>query len=218
MSPLPLAFYLRSDVVQIARDLLGKHLVTRMDGVMTSGIICETEAYAGTTDRASHSFGGRRTDRTEIMYDRGGTAYVYLCYGIHSLFNVVTNIKEIPHAVLIRGIMPDQGQDMMLRRSGKMMFDKGFGIGPGKVSKILGIHFSHSGLDLVSIPEKKDFPAIWIEDKGIEINPDLIKSGPRVGVDYAGADALLPYRFMISDAFSSIGINLKTDKKNSRSN
>ncbi|MEI7726789.1 MAG: DNA-3-methyladenine glycosylase [Bacteroidota bacterium] len=199
MSPLPLAFFLRPDVVQIARDLLGKHLVTRMDGVITSGIICETEAYAGTTDRASHSFGGRRTSRTEIMYARGGTAYVYLCYGIHSLFNVVTNIQDIPHAVLIRGIIPDQGPDEMISRSGKMKVDKKFGIGPGKVSKILGIHYSHSGLDLVNTSNEMDSPAIWIEDKGIEVNPALIISGPRVGVDYAGADALLPYRFTVKN-------------------
>ena len=199
MSPLPLAFFLRPDVVQIARDLLGKHLVTRMDGVITSGIICETEAYAGTTDRASHSFGGRRTSRTEIMYARGGTAYVYLCYGIHSLFNVVTNIQDIPHAVLIRGIIPDQGPDEMISRSGKMKVDKKFGIGPGKVSKILGIHYSHSGLDLIEVSTEIDSPAIWIEDKDIEVNPALIISGPRVGVDYAGADALLPYRFTVKN-------------------
>ena len=119
MTPLPKTFYLRSDVVQIARDLLGKHLVTRMDGVISSGIICETEAYAGTTDKASHAFGGRRTERTEIMYAEGGCAYIYLCYGIHSLFNVVTNSMNIPHAVLIRGIIPVIGMDEMVRRSGK---------------------------------------------------------------------------------------------------
>jgi DNA-3-methyladenine glycosylase len=195
---LPLSFYLRPDVVQIARDLLGKYLVTRMDGVITSGIICETEAYAGATDRASHAFGGRRTQRTEIMYCLGGTAYIYLCYGVHSLFNIVTNTQEIPHAVLIRGIIPADGIDTMLQRAGKAMVTIDFGIGPGKVSKILGIHYSHTGLDLVKKTVNKMNPAIWIEDKGNRINTDLIKSGPRIGVNYAGNDALLPYRFSYS--------------------
>lgn len=195
MPPLP--FYLQPDVVQIARDLMGKHLVTNMEGVISSGIICETEAYAGTTDKASHAFGGRRTKRTEIMYARGGTAYVYLCYGIHSLFNIVTNVEGIPHAVLIRSVIPDKGIEAMLHRAGKIKVTKDFGIGPGRVSKILGIHYSHSGLDLVNKPENIDGPAIWIEDNGIPVNPSLIKSGTRVGVDYAGRDALLPYRFIL---------------------
>jgi DNA-3-methyladenine glycosylase len=197
MSILPRTFYLRPDVVQVARDLLGKHLVTRMEGVLTSGIICETEAYAGTTDRASHSFGGRRTDRTEIMYARGGTAYVYLCYGIHSLFNVVTNLADVPHAVLIRGIIPVVGKTTMLQRAGKEKVTGGFGIGPGKVSKILGIHYSHSGVDLAEMPGNESDPAIWIEDHGIMIDPGSIIPGKRVGVEYAGEDALLPYRFML---------------------
>ena len=192
---LPLPFFLRPDVVQVARDLLGKKLVTRIDGELTSGIICETEAYAGVTDRASHAFGDRRTARTEVMYARGGTAYVYLCYGIHSLFNIVTNEAGIPHAVLIRGIIPLKGTEIMLRRSGKGKISKNFGTGPGKVAKILGIHYSHSGLDLVSPPGNNDGPSIWIEDAGRLVQPAQITCGPRVGVDYAGEDALLPYRY-----------------------
>jgi DNA-3-methyladenine glycosylase len=195
MSLLPLSFYIRPDVVQVARELLGKQLFTSMDGIITSGIICETEAYAGITDKASHAYGGRRTQRTEIMYARGGTAYIYLCYGIHSLFNVVTNVKDIPHAVLIRGIIPVEGIGTMLQRAEKVKVTKNFGTGPGNVSKILGIHYSHSGLDLLKRPENNGNPAIWIEDNGIRMNPALIKSSPRVGVDYAGEDALLPYRF-----------------------
>ncbi|MEI7501591.1 MAG: DNA-3-methyladenine glycosylase [Bacteroidota bacterium] len=194
---LPRSFYLRPDVVQIARDLLGKHLVTRMSGVTTSGIICETEAYAGVTDRASHAFGGRRTQRTEIMYCPGGTAYIYLCYGVHSLFNVVTNEQDIPHAVLIRGIIPDKGKETMLERTGKVKITKDFGIGPGKVSKLLGIHYSNSGLDLTNVNENAQ-AAIWVEDRSININPADIIAGPRIGVGYAGEDALLPYRFRIS--------------------
>ena len=191
---LPRSFYLRHDVVQIARELLGKKLVTRIGGVVTSGIICETEAYACVTDRASHAFGGRRTVRTEIMYRKGGTAYAYLCYGIHSLFNVVTNDEDIPHAVLIRGIIPVDGTAQMLQRAGKEKMAAGFGTGPGKVSKILGIHFSHSGLDLTQ-PDSHTDPAIRIEETGVTIHSDRILAGPRIGVDYAGEDALLPYRF-----------------------
>lgn len=195
--PLPRSFYLRPDVVQIARELLGKQIFTIMDGVTASGIICETEAYAGTTDKASHAFGGRRTQRTEIMYACGGTAYVYLCYGIHSLFNVVTNIKDVPHAVLIRGIIPVELGKIMLQRAGKEKVTRNFGIGPGKVSKILGIHYSHSGIDLVEKPLDIDDPAIWIEDTGYTIKSGMITAGPRVGVNYAGKDALLPFRFTV---------------------
>jgi DNA-3-methyladenine glycosylase len=198
MPILPRAFYTRPDVVRIARELLGKQLFTRMDGVTASGIICETEAYAGITDRASHAFGGRRTQRTETMYATGGTAYIYLCYGIHSLFNVVTNEPGIPHAVLIRGIIPAQGTDVMLQRTGKLKMTKDFGTGPGKVAKILGIHYSHTGLDLVNMPADPDAPAIWISDDGITVTPGSIISGPRIGVEYAGEDALLPYRFTVT--------------------
>ena len=194
---LPLSFYLRPDVEKIARELLGKYLITRMDGIVTSGIICETEAYAGITDRASHAFGGRRTHRTEIMYCQGGTAYIYLCYGVHSLFNVVTNEKDIPHAVLIRGVIPAEGKEIMLRRAGKDQISKNFGIGPGKVSKILGIHFSHTGLDLTGRDESSA-ASIRIEDRGFRVGKADILSGPRIGVSYAGEDALLPYRFYSS--------------------
>jgi DNA-3-methyladenine glycosylase len=200
MPVLPRAFYTRPDVVRIARELLGKQLFTRMDGVTASGIICETEAYAGITDRASHAFGGRRTQRTETMYAMGGTAYIYLCYGIHSLFNVVTNEPGIPHAVLIRGIIPAQGTDVMLLRTGKLKMTKDFGTGPGKVAKILGIHYSHTGLDLVNMPADPDAPAIWISDDGITVTPGSIISGPRIGVDYAVEDALLPYRFTVKQS------------------
>lgn len=183
------SFYERKDVVTVARELLGKELVTCIDGVLTSGIITETEAYAGTTDRASHAYGGRRTARTSIMFERGGTAYVYFCYGMHSLFNVVTNVEGIPHAVLVRGIRPIKGVEVMMARTGKPKVNGTFTNGPGKVAKALGIHFSHSGTDLIS-------GNIWIED--IHCSPPAceIYTGPRIGVDYAGEDAKLPYRFL----------------------
>lgn len=182
-------FFSGDDVVEIARRMLGMQLCTRFDGVFTSGIITETEAYAGIRDRASHAYGGRKTSRTEIMYRQGGTAYVYLCYGMHSLFNIVTNKSGIPDAVLIRGIHPVSGIEWMEKRSGKKSGSKGFTDGPGKVSKAMGIHFSHSG---ISASGSK----IWVEDHGIILSETDIRCTPRIGVDYAGEDAKLPWRFL----------------------
>jgi DNA-3-methyladenine glycosylase len=197
MKVIPRSFYLREDVAGIAEDLLGKWLFTQSDGCLTGGIITETEAYGGVTDRASHAFGNRRTARTEVMYAQGGTAYVYLCYGIHSLFNVVTNGKDVPHAVLVRAIRPMTGVEIMLGRSGKSLAGKHFGNGPGNVSKLLGIHFLQSGTDLTKRPSGKSGSFIWLDDDGRKVEPGRIISGPRIGVGYAGRDALLPYRFRI---------------------
>jgi DNA-3-methyladenine glycosylase len=188
---LPDSFYLRKDVVKIARELLGKSLYTNIDKIFTGGIITETEAYNGEVDRASHAFGGRRTERTEIMYGEGGTAYVYLCYGIHSLFNVVTNKKNTPHAVLIRAIYPTEGIEYIRKRRRKPGGDvPELCIGPGTVSQGLGIHYTHTG-------KKLSGDEMWIEDHGLKIPSHKIIIGPRVGIDYAGKDALLPYRFRI---------------------
>ena len=191
MTKLIKKFYRRDDVVEVASDLLGKFLFTNIGGKLTGGIITETEAYAGVTDQASHAYGGRRTRRTEIMYREGGTAYVYLCYGMYSLFNVVTNKKDIPHAVLVRAIHPVEGLEVMTKRRKIKPGAKNFSSGPGTLSIALGIHFSsHSGLSLLD-------STIWMEDRKLEISPSMILSGPRIGVEYAGKDALLPYRFRI---------------------
>jgi len=184
-------FYLRDDVVAIGCDLLGKVLCTRFNGELAKAIIVETEAYAGVTDKASHAYDGRRTRRTEPIYGQGGTAYVYLCYGIHHLFNVVTNAEETPHAVLIRAGEPLSGADIMLQRRGKTKLDKTLLAGPGSLAKALGITTEHSGLSLMN-------GQIWIEDHGTEVADDAVTAGPRVGVDYAGEDALRPYRFRLS--------------------
>jgi DNA-3-methyladenine glycosylase len=184
-------FYEREDVVQIAKDLIGKYIFTHFNGEITGGIIIETEAYEGVTDCASHAYGGRRTARTEVMYSIGGTAYVYLCYGMHSLFNIVTNIKGVPHAVLIRGIYPSVGKEMMKLRTQKPELVRGSGIGPGKVSKLLGIHFSQTGIDLLG-------DEIWLEDRGLVFNDEIL-TGTRIGVQYSGQDALLPYRFWVPE-------------------
>jgi DNA-3-methyladenine glycosylase len=190
-------FYVRSDVVTIARELLGKYLFTQIDGIITGGIITETEAYAGEEDRASHAWNGRRTERTEVMYRAGGVAYIYLCYGVHSLFNVVTNRKEIPHAILVRGIQPVDGIGTILERLGKAKYSGGMIDGPGKVTKALGIHYSQTGTDLGVKPENPRTNGIWIEDRKFDLSEYRLEVTPRIGVDYAGSDAKLPYRFIL---------------------
>ncbi len=183
-------FYLRSDVIQVSKDLLGKFLITNKGGIITGGMITEVEAYNGIFDKASHAYKGRRTHRTEAMFARGGVAYVYLCYGIHHLFNVVTNEKDIPHAILIRAIEPIIGIDEVLHRRNKIKLQSKLTSGPGSMSEALGIKVKDSGIDL-------NGNEIFIEDKGIKISESEIVSTKRIGVDYAGEDAELNYRFYI---------------------
>jgi len=188
MKKLTAEFYNRPEVLTIAKELLGKIIVTRFDGVLTTARIVETEAYRGVVDKASHAYGGRRTQRTEVMFGAAGKAYVYLCYGIHFLFNIVTNEAEIPEAVLIRGAEPLEGIPEMLKRTGKAKADFTLTRGPGNVSKALGIDKIHTGYSLFS----KDF---YLAEDGYV--PEKVVATPRIGVDYAGADALLPYRFIV---------------------
>lgn len=183
-------FYLRNDVIQVSKDLLGKFLITNKNGIITGGMITDVEAYNGIMDKASHAFGGRRTVRTETMYARGGVAYVYFCYGIHHLFNVVTNDKEYPHAVLIRAIEPIIGIDEMLKRRKKESVQPNLTSGPGSMSASLGIKVTDSGIDLTG-------NIIFIEDRNILITEKNIVSTKRIGVEYAGKDALLNYRFYL---------------------
>jgi DNA-3-methyladenine glycosylase len=185
-------FYLRKDVVKISKDLLGKVIVTYFDGQLTAARITETEAYNGIVDKASHAYNNRRTKRTEIMYAKGGAAYVYLCYGIHHLFNVVTNLKDVPNAVLIRAAEPVFGIGVMLMRTNKKKLDSTLTAGPGNVSKALGIYTHHTGKDLQS-------DNFFIADDGFRLLKNKIVTTPRIGVDYAAEDALLPYRFFIKD-------------------
>lgn len=190
MKKVNIAFYKRSNVLQIARELLGKVLTTKWNGIITSGRIVEVEAYNGIVDKASHAFGGRRTNRNEIMYADGGVAYIYLCYGIHHLFNVVTNTKGIPHAILIRAIEPIEGVDEMLKRTGKKKLDNTLTKGPGNVSKALGLFTMQTGQSLNS----KD---LFLADDAHRYRRIETAASPRIGVDYAGKDAFLPYRFYI---------------------
>lgn len=190
MKKLSGEFYGRTDVVTIAKELIGKIIVTKFDNVVTSGRIVEAEAYIGLTDRASHSFGGRRTARNEHMYAAPGTAYVYICYGMHHLFNVVTNKMNIPDAVLIRAVEPIAGTDTMLKRTGKKIFDHSLTKGPGNAAKALGISKNHSGLNLL-------MHEIFIADDGHGLDTKLIGASRRIGVESAGAAAQYPFRFYV---------------------
>jgi DNA-3-methyladenine glycosylase len=182
-------YYINNDVLWLARDLLGKYIFVDVDEFGVSGsIITETEAYRGPADRASHAFGNRRTRRTEVMFHQGGLSYVYLCYGIHHLFNIVTNTVDVPHAILIRAVKPVTGIENIGRRLNKnvpLLLN-----GPGVFSRATGIKTPHTALPL-------DGTQIWLEDHGLSISDKYISTGPRIGVDYAGEDALLPWRFFI---------------------
>jgi DNA-3-methyladenine glycosylase len=190
-------FYVRDDVVEIARDLLGKVLCTRIGDSLTTAVITETEAYAGVTDKASHAYGGRRTKRTEPMFGVGGKAYVYLCYGIHHLFNVVTNVSGTPHAVLIRAGQPLAGEQVMLERRQRAVVDARLLGGPGSLAKALGITTALTGASLRG-------RQVWIEDHDTRLDESAIAIGPRIGIDYAQEDAACPYRFVatLDDRFS----------------
>ncbi len=190
MKPLPRSFYLREDVVQISKELLGKLLFSFKEGVLTGGRIIETEAYRGPEDKASHAYRNRRTKRTEVMFNNGGICYLYRCYGIHTLLNVITNSENIPHAVLIRAIEPLVGIETMCLRRKKRATDQ-LATGPGNVTQALGLSIADNGSDLTTAP-------LWIEEDH-ENSPTsyAIWSGPRVGIDYAEEDALLPWRFKL---------------------
>jgi DNA-3-methyladenine glycosylase len=191
MKKLPIEFYDRENVVLVAKELLGKILVTHFDGIYTSGRIVETEAYMSINDKASHSFAGRRTQRNEHMYAGAGTSYVYICYGTHHLFNIVTNKKEIPDAVLIRAVEPVEGIEDMLIRTGKRKLDNTLTRGPGNVGKALGISKEHSGLNLL----KRN---LFVADDGYEVPKDKLGISSRIGIEGAGeAAAALPFRFYI---------------------
>ncbi|MCC6256798.1 MAG: DNA-3-methyladenine glycosylase [Chitinophagaceae bacterium] len=188
---LPTSFFEGPDVVSIARELLGKIIETRIGGRVTSGRIVETEAYVAFTDKASHAFSGRRTPRNEDMYGPPGTSYVYICYGLHRMFNVVTNKAGIPDAVLVRAVEPVSGIPVMLKRSNKTVADASLTRGPGNTGRALGIEKRHSGNPLQQGPIRLLFDPDEIPDEtGIGIST-------RIGVASSGADAMRPYRFFV---------------------
>jgi DNA-3-methyladenine glycosylase len=184
-------FYQGANVVEIARNLLGKGLFTRKKKVVTGGIIVETEAYSW-KEKGCHAYNARKTDRNAIMFEAGGHSYVYLCYGIHSLFNVVTNVAGTADAVLIRALEPLSGIEEMKKRRGPLTNPFHLTSGPGKLSKALGIDRSLNGKFLLN-------DDVWIEDLGKKIAKTDIEASPRIGIDYAGEDALLPWRFTLKN-------------------
>lgn len=180
-------YFQQTDVVQLAKDLIGKHFFTYIDDHLCGGIISETEAYSGVGDKACHAHIGRFTKRTQVMYEAGGIAYVYLCYGIHHLFNIVCNQKGVADVVLIRGVIPQKGIDVMLQRRNKNKTTANLCSGPGNFTKAFGINKLHNNISVCG-------DQIWLEDHNTLIAQ--IKTTPRIGIDYAEEDALLPWRFV----------------------
>lgn len=184
---LPLDYFQSENTVALSRDLIGKVLCTCVEGKLTAGRIVETEAYCGPEDRACHAYGGRRTKRTETMYAAGGVAYIYLCYGMHHLFNIVSHRKGEPHAILVRAVEPLLGVEVMReRRGGK----KRISDGPALVTQALGISIADDGESLAG-------SRIWLEEWLDLPTIDAIQCGPRIGIDYAGEDAHKPWRFFL---------------------
>ncbi|MHB1697974.1 MAG: DNA-3-methyladenine glycosylase [bacterium] len=209
------SFYVRKDTLKIARELLGKYLLTDIGGKgITGGKIVETEAYLGAADKASHGYNNRRTKRNENLYKEGGGAYVYFCYGMYYLFNVVTGKENTADAVLIRAIEPEIGTDLMVQRKIGRLKSKNKNTGsnanasinrltsgPGLLSIALGIDLKHNG---ISICESKnnDKLEIWLEDRHVDISEKDITETPRIGIAYAEEHALLPWRFKIKPAYT----------------
>jgi len=183
------SYFLSEDTLFLSRDLLGKFLMTDLDGQgITGGMIGETEAYMAPEDKASHAFNHRRTDRTEVMFGPGGHAYIYLCYGMHHLFNIVTGKDDHPHAILIRALEPTDGVASMLKRRGQEQASPRLTAGPALLTKALGLTTRETGAPLTN-------ETIWIEDRGVVIPESDIVASPRIGVGYAGDDADKPWRF-----------------------
>ena len=190
MKKLPASFYQRKDVLLVAKELIGKVMVTNWNGAVTAGRIVECEAYDGIVDKASHAFGGRRTARNETMFAEAGVAYVYICYGIHHLFNVITNEKNVPHAILIRALDPVSGVKTMMKRRKKKQMDYSITKGPGSLSVAMGINARHDNFSLQS-------NQLYIADDGYVIKNKNIAASPRIGVDSSGVAANYPYRFFL---------------------
>ena len=187
-------FFQSEDVVQLSKSLLGKFLVTELEGIRTIGKIVEVEAYDGTIDKACHAYLNKRTKRTEIIFAQGGHAYIYLCYGIHHLFNIVTAPTGVPHVILLRGLEPIENIDTMLARRNMKKLQSRLTAGPGVLSKAMGINTALNGTNLIA-PNSP----IWLEDRGLIIADEDIIAAPRIGVDYAEECALWPWRFYIKD-------------------
>ncbi|NBC10024.1 MAG: DNA-3-methyladenine glycosylase [Bacteroidetes bacterium] len=191
MKPIKRTFFTQPDVLHLSQQLLGQHLVTEVEGERCVGRIVEVEAYRY-DDKACHAYGNKQTKRTEVMFREGGHAYVYLCYGIHHLFNIVSGKEGQAEAVLVRALEPMDNLASMLERRGMEKMQKRLTAGPGCLAQAMGIHTSMSGLDMLS----GDSP-VWIEAGDRLPSPSEIATGPRIGVDFAEECAAWPWRFAI---------------------
>lgn len=188
---VPRQFYTRDDTLQVARDLLGKILVVPTGtGERVSGAIVETEAYLGAIDKAAHSYGNRRTPRTEMMFAEGGTVYIFFIYGMYFQFNIVAGAVDSPHAILIRAVAPVEGIEIMRERRGQMK-DANLTSGPGKLCIAFGIDKTFNGENLLG-------ERVWLED-GEPFTDAQIASGKRIGIAYAQEFAEKPWRFWVKD-------------------
>lgn len=187
---LPRSYFLKTDVVALAADMIGKFIFTNINGMVTGGMIVETEAYRGPDDRGSHAYNDKRTPRNEMMYSEGGVVYMYICYGIHDMLNIVTGHEGSSHAVLIRAIEPLTGIDVMRERRGVFDNDRRLCQGPGALGSALGLNKTHNGARL-------DGPTIWMEDRQIRYADNEIGAGPRIGMNFEGIYRLIPWRFYV---------------------
>jgi DNA-3-methyladenine glycosylase len=188
---LPKEFYIREDTLTIAKELLGKYIFTNINDIVTGGIIVETEAYLGPLDEGSHAFNNKRSERNDAMYSEGGITYMYICYGIHNMLNVVTGPKDSSHAILIRALEPTVGIETMMSRRNNSSVKK-LCNGPGVLSQALGLNKSHNKINLIS-------SQIWVEDRNIYLKEEEIKATPRIGLGCKEPYLNMPWRFIIKD-------------------
>lgn len=189
---LPIEFYLKSDVVSLARDLIGKLIVSEIEGAMTSGIIVETEAYKAPEDKASHAYNNKLTSRTMTMFEEGGISYIYLVYGFHHLFNVVTGSEGTAHAILVRAIQPVENIELMMSRRSSDSLSYNLTNGPGKWTEAMGINRGLNGVKLYM----PDSPIKIYRTENIYTEKEIISS-PRVGIPYAEDYIDKPWRFRL---------------------
>ncbi len=194
---IPRDYYVQTPVLTVAQELLGAYLCTQNDEGLTRAIITETEAYIAPEDRASHAYDYRRTPRCESMYAIGGTCYMYICYGIHDMCNVVTGPVDLPHAVLIRSVEPIDGVDLMLqrrqlRRRADGSLPRNLCAGPGLLCQALGLSKAHDGEDLTV--QKR----VWIEPRETMSAIPIVQT-TRIGIGSSGIAVDYPYRFYIKD-------------------
>lgn len=188
-------FYKR-DTLTVAKELLGKIIVHKVDNQIYKGIIVETEGYLGINDKACHSYGGKRTKKIETMYGKAGLAYVYIIYGIYNCFNITTVDEGIPEAVLIRGVEPISNINIIAKNRFNKKYNelssyerKNITNGPGKFAMAFEIDRSHDGIDLTE-------DSIYILDNDMEI--DIVET-TRIGIDYGEEARFFNYRFYIKD-------------------